>query len=71
MWRREKARLTEPEREREGAVLVSHGVPQEEQEPAGAEPRVCDPESRRYGVVFGHDYPPRPDVRGTVCVWTG
>lgn len=47
---------------------MSHGVPQKEQEPAGAEPRVCDPESRRYGLVFGHDHPARPDVRGTVRV---
>lgn len=44
------------------AVSVSHGFPQEEQEPADAEPRVCDPEPRRHGVVFGHDYPARPDV---------
>lgn len=45
---------------------MSHGFPQKEQEPTGAEPRVRDPESRRYGVMFGHGYPPRPDVRGTV-----
>lgn len=45
---------------------MSHGFPQEEQEPAGAEPRVYDPEPRRYGVVFGHDHPALPDVRGTV-----
>lgn len=44
------------------AESVSHGFPQEEQEPTGAEPRVCDPESRRYGVVPGHDHPPWPDV---------
>lgn len=33
------------------------GLPKEEQESAGAEPRVCDPESRGYGVVCGHDRP--------------
>lgn len=45
---------------------MSHGLPQKEQEPTGAEPRVRDPESRRHGVMFGHGYPPGPDVRGTV-----
>lgn len=45
---------------------MSHGVPQKEQEPAGAEPRVRHPESRRHGVVLGNDHPARPDVRGTV-----
>lgn len=45
---------------------MNHGVSQKEQEPAGAEPRVRHPESRRHGVVFGHDHPARPDVRGTV-----
>lgn len=45
---------------------MSHGFPQKEQEPTGAEPRVRDPESRRYGVMFGHGYPAGPDVRGTV-----
>lgn len=48
---------------------MSHGVSQEEQEPASAEPRICDTESCRYGLVFGHDHPPRPDVRGTVYAW--
>lgn len=45
---------------------MSHGFPQKEQEPTGAEPRVRDPESRRYGVMSGHGYPAGPDVRGTV-----
>lgn len=45
---------------------MNHGVPKKEQEPTGAEPRVRHPESRRHGVVFGHDHPARPDVRGTV-----
>ncbi len=35
----------------------SHGLQKEEQEPARAEPRVCDPESRGYGVVCGHGRP--------------
>ncbi len=35
----------------------SDGLQEEEQESARAEPRVCDPESRGYGVVCGHDRP--------------
>lgn len=40
----------------------SHGLQEEEQEPARAEPRVCDPESRGYGVVCGHGGPARAHV---------